>query len=61
MIIRKIHLHNIRSYEDQEIELGKGITLFEGDIGSGKTTILMSIDFALFGNSTPKKGFGIKG
>ena len=53
MIIRKIHLHNIRSYEDQEIELGKGITLFEGDIGSGKTTILMSIDFALFGNSTP--------
>ena len=53
MIIRKIHLHNIRSYEDQEIELENGITLFEGDIGSGKTTILMSIDFALFGNSTP--------
>ncbi|ADD08664.1 AAA family ATPase [Candidatus Aciduliprofundum boonei] len=53
MIIRKIHLHNIRSYEDQDIELGKGITLFEGDIGSGKTTILMAIDFALFGNSTP--------
>ena len=53
MIIRRIHLRNIRSYEDQEIELGKGITLFEGDIGSGKTTILMSIDFALFGNSTP--------
>ncbi len=53
MIIHKIKLHNIRSYQDQEIELGEGITLFEGDIGSGKTTILMSIDFALFGNSTP--------
>ncbi len=52
MIIRKVHLSNIRSYVDQDIELGEGITLFEGDIGSGKTTLLMAIDFALFGNST---------
>ncbi len=52
MIIKKVHLSNIRSYVDQEIELESGITLFEGDIGSGKTTILMAIDFALFGNST---------
>ena len=26
-----------------------GKTLFEGDIGSGKSTILMAIEFALFG------------
>jgi L-alanine-DL-glutamate epimerase-like enolase superfamily enzyme len=60
MIIRKIKLHNIRSYQDQEIELGEGITLFEGDIGSGKTTILMSIDFALFDIISQKAGLPLK-
>jgi len=52
VIIKSIHLKNIRSYIDEKIEFGKGIILFEGDIGSGKTSILMAMDFALFGNST---------
>jgi len=52
MIIKSIHLKNIRSYVDEKIEFDRGIILFEGDIGSGKTSILMAIDFALFGNST---------
>lgn len=51
MIIRNIKLHNIRSYIDAEIPLEKGTILFEGDIGSGKSTILMAIEFALFGTS----------
>ena len=50
MIIRNIILQNIRSYKTPPpIQLATGTTLFEGDIGSGKSTILLSIEFALFG------------
>ncbi|MFI5404788.1 MAG: AAA family ATPase, partial [Candidatus Gagatemarchaeaceae archaeon] len=49
MIIRELELKNIRSYEHVLVNLPLGKTLFEGDIGSGKSTILMAIEFALFG------------
>ncbi|MBI2148571.1 AAA family ATPase [Candidatus Woesearchaeota archaeon] len=49
MIIKKIRLKNIRSYIDEELNFPLGITLLSGDIGSGKSTILLAIDFALFG------------
>ena len=49
MILNRIHLQNIRSYVDQVIEFPVGTTLFAGDIGSGKSSILMGIEFALFG------------
>ena len=49
MIIKKICLENIRSYENGEITLPKGSTLLSGDIGSGKTSVLLAIEFALFG------------
>jgi len=49
MILKSIHLVNIRSYEDAPIEFPLGTTLFEGDIRSGKSTILYAIEFALFG------------
>ena len=49
MIIKSIHLKNIRSYKDQKIKFNKGITLLQGDIGSGKSSILYALDFALFG------------
>ena len=50
MLLEKITLENIRSYaEPTPIELPTGSTLFEGDIGSGKSTILSGIEFALFG------------
>src|SRR3989344_5096134 len=51
MIIRSIKLNNIRSYTDKEINFDLGSTLLSGDIGSGKSTILLAIDFALFGLS----------
>ncbi len=54
MIINSIELENIRSYDKEKIEFPKGITLFEGDIGSGKSTILMGIEFALFGLGSQK-------
>jgi exonuclease SbcC len=44
-----IQLENIRSYQLQKVEFRDGISLFEGDIGSGKSSILNAIEFALFG------------
>ncbi len=49
MKINKIILENIRSYKNEEVVFDKGITLLSGDIGSGKTTTLIAIEFALFG------------
>tara|TARA_B100001750_G_scaffold136069_1_gene108259 strand:+ start:505 stop:2586 length:2082 start_codon:yes stop_codon:yes gene_type:complete len=54
MILESIELKNIRSYEQEQIKFPKGITLFEGDMGSGKSTILMAIEFALFGTGSQK-------
>ena len=49
MRLRRLALKNIRSYESAEVDFDEGTTLFEGDIGSGKSTILLAIEFALFG------------
>ena len=54
MILDSIELENIRSYTKEKIEFPKGITLFEGDIGSGKSSVLMAIEFALFGLGSQK-------
>ncbi|MFZ1970989.1 MAG: AAA family ATPase [Candidatus Nanoarchaeia archaeon] len=56
MRIKKIVLENIRSYEFQEITFPEGSTLLAGDIGSGKTSILLGIEFALFGLQPGQKG-----
>src|ERR1041385_7506772 len=50
MLLKSIELENIRSYKDRSlIAFPNGRTLFQGDIGSGKSTILSAIEFALFG------------
>lgn len=49
MKLKKIKLENFRSYSKEEIEIPPGTSLFEGDIGSGKSSILYAIEFALFG------------
>ena len=49
MFIKRVILNNIRSYINQEIIFHQGSTLLSGDIGSGKTTILLAIEFCLFG------------
>src|SRR3989344_6705504 len=53
MLLRKLQLKNIRSYEDQTIEFPEGSTLLSGDIGCGKSSLLLAIEFALFGTSRP--------
>ena len=54
MLLNSIIIDNIRSYIHEEIIFPRGISLFEGDIGSGKSTILMAIEFALFGLGSQK-------
>ena len=53
-ILKSIILENIRSYGREEIEFPEGVTLFAGDIGSGKSSILMAVEFALFGLGSQK-------
>ncbi len=53
MLLKQITLHNIRSYIHETISLPPGTTLLSGDIGSGKSTILLAVEFALFGTSRP--------
>lgn len=56
MILNSIIIENIRSYMREEVIFPQGITLFGGDIGSGKSSILMAIEFALFGLGSQKAG-----
>ncbi|MCD6575738.1 MAG: AAA family ATPase, partial [Nanoarchaeota archaeon] len=50
MKIRRIKLHNIRSHVDTEVELKEGISVFTGRTGSGKSSILLAIEYGLFGS-----------
>ncbi len=49
MKLKKITLKNIRSYESGEIAFPIGSLLLSGDVGAGKTSILLAIEYALFG------------
>ncbi|MBI2673460.1 hypothetical protein HYX19_04310 [Candidatus Woesearchaeota archaeon] len=56
MIIKSIRLNNIRSYTSCYLDFPSCSTLLSGNIGSGKSTILLAIEFALFGLSTSLTG-----
>jgi len=56
MLLRKLKIRNIRSYKEGEVDFPEGSTLLMGDIGSGKTSILLAIEFALFGLQPGQKG-----
>ncbi len=47
-MLERLRLRNFRVYVDQTIEFRKGINAIVGPNGSGKTTILEAIEFALF-------------
>lgn len=49
MKLVELRLNNIRSYTQETVAFPSGTTLLSGDIGSGKSTILLGIEFALFG------------
>ncbi len=50
MLLKSIKLNNIRSYLNQKIDFPTGSLLLSGDIGSGKSSILLALEFALFGS-----------
>ncbi|PIN89606.1 hypothetical protein COU60_03275 [Candidatus Pacearchaeota archaeon CG10_big_fil_rev_8_21_14_0_10_34_76] len=56
MILKKLVLKNIRSYKNQEIIFSPGSIILAGDIGAGKTSILLAIEFALFGLQPGQRG-----
>ncbi|MGM5487523.1 MAG: AAA family ATPase [Nanobdellota archaeon] len=49
MRIKHIRLENIRSFTNDELAFPEGTILLCGDIGAGKSTILLGVEFALFG------------
>ncbi len=52
MILKSLHLKNFLIHEDTKIDFSeKGITVFIGENGAGKSSILEAITFALFGKS----------
>ena len=53
MLLRELKLQNIRSYQQQTITFSEGSMVLAGDIGSGKSSLLLAIEFALFGTSRP--------
>jgi len=54
MILKEIQIRNIRSYREfPSFGFPQGTCLFFGDVGSGKSSLLYAIEFALFG-ATPR-------
>ena len=55
----KLHLVNFRCYSDKTFEFGDdGLVLITACSGAGKSTILMAIQFALFGTGTKISSYG---
>lgn len=57
MFIKKIELTNIKAYTHKIIEFSDGVNFISGKNGAGKTTIIESIGYALFGFQYSEKGF----
>jgi DNA repair protein SbcC/Rad50 len=53
-MIKDIQLKDFIAHRDTKIEFGKGITIFVGHNGSGKSSIIDAVTFALFGKHTRK-------
>jgi len=49
-VIDGISLHNWKSHEDTNFKFGRGTNILVGPMGSGKSTVLDALCFALFGN-----------
>lgn len=48
-MIRQLTLRNFATYEDAPVEFGNGKNVIIGETGSGKTNLLLALDFAFMG------------
>ena len=57
----KLQLKNFRCYSEKEFNFGShGLILMSGQSGCGKTSVLMAINFVLYGKGTKLQMFGKK-
>lgn len=56
MKLKKLSLKNIRSYKDEEIIFPEGSILLAGEVGSGKSSLLLAIEYSLFGLQPGQRG-----
>lgn len=49
MLVRRLELQNFRCFAETELEFGMGLIGVRGRNGTGKTSLLEAIDFALYG------------
>lgn len=53
-MIKDLELKDFISHKDTKLEFGRGITVFVGHNGSGKSSVIDAITYALFGEHTRK-------
>ncbi len=58
-MITSIELLDFLSHEDTTINLEDGVTIFVGENGAGKSSIIDAITFSLFGKHTRKSNRGL--
>jgi len=58
-MITSIELGDFLSHSETKLEFGNGVTVFVGQNGSGKSSIIDAITFALFGQHTRKSNKGL--
>lgn len=58
-MITSIELVDFLAHSNTKLEFGDGVTVFVGDNGAGKSSIIDAITFALFGQHTRKSNKGL--
>jgi exonuclease SbcC len=58
-LITSVELRNFLSHSNTILEFDKGVTVFVGHNGAGKSSIIDAITFALFGHHTRKSNKGL--
>lgn len=56
MILSELELSNFKNFREKRVEFEPGINVLQGPNGSGKTTILEGVEFALYGSVGGKTG-----
>ena len=58
-MITSVELGDFLSHSNTKLEFDNGVTVFVGDNGAGKSSIIDCITFALFGHHTRKSNKGL--